>query len=195
VLLLALPALFLGWKAIEANRDFAEKMGLRYVRDPGSPSLVEGARDYNVSEYAKNQSLVAVLTRTRLRETGAFKPVVYLLASLLMLGAAIPALRLPRDAPPRAVVAAVGLAASATLVAAPIAWHWHHAILFTPLAALGRSRAAWVFALLEGAYFLDLLAQPKEPMLGVLGLLGVGTLVVLVATARVALVQPFSPRP
>ncbi len=181
VALLLLPALFLGVHgAVRANVDFADHMGLRYLRDPGSQALTEGSRDYAVSERPVNQSLVAVLHRTRLGETAAFRPLALAVVVLVSLGALVPAIRLPRDPDPRRLVAAVGVAASATLLAAPIAWHWHHSVLYVPLVALGRSRLLIVFAVLELLHF------SVEP-LRAYGLLGLGTAAILAGCARVAL--------
>lgn len=177
VLLLALPAAFLGVRgAVQSNLDFADHMGLRYLRDPGSQALTTGSRDYAVSEKEVNQALPAILHRTRLGGTAAFKPLVFVLSGLIVLGALVPVVLLPRDADPRRLVAAVGLAASATLLAAPIAWHWHHVILYVPLAAIGRSRWLVAFAVLEVAHFAY---EPLRPA----GLLGLATAGVLVGAA------------
>jgi hypothetical protein len=156
-------------------------MGLRYLHDPGSQTLTEGARDYAVSERQVNQSLVAVLHRTRLGPTAAFKPLAALVVLVVVVAALVPLIRLPRDAEPRRVVGAVGVAASALLLAAPIAWHWHHAILYVPLVALGRStRVLVAFAVLEVLHFQQLV--DLRPF----GLLALGTLVVLASTLRTA---------
>jgi hypothetical protein len=185
LLLLALPAAFLGARgAIDANVAFADQMGLRYVHDPGSQALTPGARDYAISENPRNQSPIAILHRTRLGPTAAFKPLAAALAALATLTALGCVLAVPRDADPRRIVASVGVGACATLLAAPLAWHWHHVILYTPLAAVGRSRALWAFALLEVLHFAFV------ESLGRYGLLGAATLLALALATRVALGRP-----
>lgn len=185
VLLLALPALFLGVRgAVDSNLAFADQMGLRYVHDPGSQTLTPGARDYAISENPRNQSPIAILHRTRIGPTAAFKPLAAVIAALGVLATIACVVGVPRDADPRRIVAAVGLGASATLLAAPLAWHWHHVILYTPLAATGRSRALWAFAALEVLHFAFVDA------LGPYGFLGAATLLALGLAARVALGRP-----
>jgi len=173
-LLVLLPAPFLGLRgSVQANLAFADQMGLRYLHDPASATLTEGVRDYAVSEREKNQSLLAVMHRTRLGTTSAYRPVALVLALIIIGGTLALIVSIPKDADPRRLVAGVGLGASVLLVVAPIAWHWHHVVLYVPLVAIQRSRWLVLFAALEVLHFAWKDAQPFGP-------LALGTLLVLV---------------
>lgn len=177
-LLLAGPAAFLGPQgALEANADFARGMGLRYLCDPGSEGFVPGARDYAAQALPNNQSLVAIAFRVGLRG-GALGAATAAVAALAVLAALAPFVR--RDPPrrPVRVAAAIGLAAAASLLAAPVAWHHHFTILYPALAAVVAEaardphprRGTWAalacFGALEATYF----ALPAARAIGLLGL-------------------------
>jgi len=188
LLLLVGPALFLGLKgALAANMDFAQGMGVRYAKDPASQGLAEGTTNYRVYELSTNQSLLATLHRTRIGPTTAFRPLAYALAILIILGASVPALLLPRDADARRVVATVGLAAASSLLFSPVAWHHHHVLLYPALAAIGRSRWLVPVAILELLHF-------AVPSLRPYGLLTLATLTVLAVAFSVSIGSSHEPQ-
>jgi hypothetical protein len=186
------PALFLGPRgAVAANVDFVENMGLRYARDPGSAGFGEGARDYDVLERGESQSIPAMLWRAGLGRTRAFGPIVLALSTAVAAASLAPAIRRPRS--PRALVAALGLAAAATLLVSPAAWHHHHVVLLPALVAVATDAArtgrrdVWVWLAVAGA--LEALHFAVE-LLRPLGLLAPATAIVLGLALRVALDRP-----
>jgi hypothetical protein len=185
LLLLVGPMLFLGPAgAVRANLGFVRGMPARYARDPASAELTPGRADYSVLGKPVNQSLVAVEWRA-LGSGPAYSALAGLTAVVVVVGALAPAARGGGRGSRESLVASLGLASAATLLASPVAWHHHHVVLWPVLAAVvarepQRMREGLgVFAVLGTLHFV---VEPLRP----LGLLGLGTIAPLVLAARVA---------
>jgi hypothetical protein len=191
VLLLGVgPAFFLGPRgALAANEDFVRGMGVRYAEDPASEGFSPEGRDYAVQDKPDNQSLTAILHRTRVGPTGAYVPLSRVLTIAVVVLALVPALRLRRGAAPERTVAALGLAAAASLLVAPVAWHHHHVLLLPALMAVAtdaaRRERRGVFLALGVFLVLELL-HFAVPALRPFGLLGLGTLIPLALAFHLA---------
>ncbi|RMG11497.1 MAG: DUF2029 domain-containing protein [Planctomycetota bacterium] len=177
VWLLLVPAPFLGFDgAGRALAHYGQRMLLPYADDPAgyTPDPDAPPLRYPV-HVGTNQSLASQLARRTQGPVGALL--------LLALAAAVagPALLLAARglaarAPPRLAVAGFGALLAAPLLAAPVAWHHHHVLLFPALVVAALERRARPLCWALGAFALFSLLHFAVRPLRPYGLLGLGTL-------------------